>query len=170
MHRAARRRRRASVEDVRLVSGHYPRSARGLSPLAPEGLDGGGDRPFRPDHQAAGAVDSRRVDRRGLGQHARRRGRDLRPAGPHANLPAQGRRPHLARHPSHGPPARASHQRLDALRPYRKHRASHRSFGAVAAIAGRDRRISGVHSAGVSSREHRGCRICAAFRPWRTCA
>ena len=36
---------------------------------------------------------------------------------------------------------------LDALRAYRRHRASHRSSGATAATSGRDRRISGVRAA-----------------------
>ena len=75
---------------VRLVSGHDPRPARGLSPSAPEGVDRRGDRPLRPDRQAAGAVDSGGFDGRRLGQHARRRGRNLRPPGPHAkSVPAR---------------------------------------------------------------------------------
>ncbi len=154
LHRATRRQRRASAEDVRLVPGHDPRSARGLPPRAPEGLDRRGDRPFRPQQQAIGRVDPGRVDRRGFGEPARRRGRNLRPAGPQRNLSAQGRRPHLAGDPSHGPSARAAHERLDALRPHREHRTPRRSSGAVAALAGRHRRLSSLRAAGLSSGEY----------------
>ncbi len=90
----------------------------------------------------------------GLGQHARRRRRNLPSRGPRPDLRAQGRRPELARHPSHGPRARPAHQLHDALRPHREAVPPHRPPDPAARAAGRDGRLSDVHPAGVPSRKH----------------
>ena len=64
------------------------------------------------------------ADRRRPGQPARRRGRDLPPRGPRADLRGEGVDRDLARRPPDGPPARPALERHDALRPHRQGRST----------------------------------------------
>ncbi len=118
------------LEMIRPLHAAFPQNAS-------EGLDGRGDRLVYAAHRPSDTGDIGRDASGGLGQHARRRSGNLRSADPHADLPAQGRRPDVARGASHRPSTRTALQRHHALRPHRRHRASHRPSGAVAASAGR---------------------------------
>ena len=137
----------ASRPAVRLVCGHDRAAARGLPAAAPEGVDRGRDRLVRAPGAAHAAVDPRRTDRGRAGQPAGRRGRNLRPRGPHGHLPAQGRRrTWLAIH-------RTAHElglRSNATMLYgahRERRAPRRPPAAAAAAAGRNRRLPGLRAA-----------------------
>ena len=57
-----------------------------------------------------------------------------------------------------------AHQRHDALRPHRDDGGARRSHAARARAAGRDRRLPGVHSAGVSSRQQPDAQAAGAER------
>ncbi len=95
----------AGCTELHVVGGVHPQQpfawylgirrqpARGLSAAAPEGLHRGRDRLVLRAYRPQRAGDSREADRGRAGEPARRRGRDLRPRGPPANLPAQGRTP-----------------------------------------------------------------------------
>ena len=124
----------AGCTELHIVSGAHPAkkfdwylgitrpAARRVSPAALEGLDGHRDRSFCPHQRVARPPRPGGIDRGRLGQHAGRRGGNLRLAGPHGNLSPQGRRQSVARNPSHGARTRAAHERLDALRPHRERR------------------------------------------------
>ena len=93
------------------------------------------------------------ADRRRARQPARRRGRDLPPRGPRADLRRQGLDRDLARRPPDGPPARPPLERDDALRPHRAARAPDRPPDPAPRAAGRDRRLPDVHPAGLPPRQ-----------------
>ena len=127
-----------------------------LSVAASERLDRRRNQLVHASHQKACAQDIlEELGRRRPRQPARRRGGDFSSRSPRQNLRAQGRRPQLARHPPHGPRARPAVQRHHALWPHRKRLPPRRPSAAPARAAGRDRRLSDVHSAGVPSGEHR---------------
>ena len=154
LHRDAHRRRPAPPEEVRLVPQHHPHAARGVSRAAPEGLDAGRDRLVLPAGEQERPRGSGRHDRRRPRQPARRRGGDFSSRGPQPDLRAQGRRPPLVRHPSHGPRTRPALELHDALRPHRAAVPPHRPPDSPPRAAGRNRRLPDVHPAGVPPGQH----------------
>ena len=88
----------------------------------------------------------------GLGQLARRRGRDLPSRGPRADLRRQGLDRELAQRPSHGASARAAFERDHALRPHRQAAPPDRPPGPAARAPGRNRRVPDIHPAGLPPR------------------
>ncbi len=155
LHRDAHRRRAASSEEVRLVPEPHPHLARGVPAAALEGLDGGGDQLVRASDEEDRARDSGGADGGGAWEHARRRGGDFSSGGSRQDLRAQGRRAASG--------SRSIARRIelglrielhDALWAHRERLSPHRPPAAAARAAGRDGRVSDVHSAGVSSGEH----------------
>ena len=163
-HRSARRQRPASRLAVRVL----PRDASGLqthpSRDSPEVFYGCGDRVLRRSLRHDGRAGTARADGRGARVAARRGSRGVRRACAAENLPRQGGRQSMAVDPSHR--ARSGHEveRHDAVRPHRDERRAGRSHAARPRAAGRDGRLSGVHPAGVSSRQQPDAQAACADR------
>ena len=119
----------------------------------PEVLHRGRDRVLRGSLRQDRSAGAAGAEGGGPRLAAGRRRRDLRAARAPEDLPRQVRRRPLSRDPSHRARPGHAHQRDDALRAHRDDGGARRSPAADARAAGRDRRLAGVHPAGVPSRQ-----------------
>ena len=169
-HRNPRRQRPAPGPAVRLLHGDAARLQADPPGDPPEVLHRRRDRVLRGSLRHDRRAGAARAHGRRPRFAARRRRRDLRRARPPQDRARQVRHRALPRDPPHRAPPRHAHERDDAVRAHRDVGRARGSHAARTRAAGRDRRLPGVHPAGVSPRQQSDAQAARRRAPPTACA